>query len=469
MSFESAYYGTQFDATVHEAWVADPLGAQAPAITDDYPWEVQTLLDDGSNFGLMDAFVQEPQWLGAETDFLNMGFGLDVNIPDDAALDQMLFEALQATPPGPEEANASPAVSPTTSHGPQTPPSASDQLQDVRIITYDAPDPNPPISAAAPVLLHKPPQQPTTWGPTSLYQNGYSRFSTYPAPLVTSPADPDPYATLPNQHGTPQRFRSRPSRASDPRALARQEQRTYHPYARPEPRTHVHSPHTPSPLSQSTYSSSPYAPNPYSPNPYTASPYAPDPYSPDPYSASPYARSAPPHGRVVLPHPHHVLLPRRIKFRAQPCMKIFFTSNGEAPFLPDILLDNAPIDGGDDDVFEGCGWVKTKVEIDLPHLLDKPHKLDTKDRKGNPMKREFFAKYLTMEIRRLLDSVRDKPRIRTYETEVERRIFASWPLERIAFDRLRLVGADYYREWVPKLILDESHLVCTHQAVVWDV
>ena len=59
--------------------------------------------------------------------------------------------------------------------------------------------------------------------------------------------------------------------------------------------------------------------------------------------------------------------------------------------------------------------------------------------------------------------------IRTYETDAERRIFASWPLERIAFERLRLVGADYYREWVPKLILDESHLVCTHQAVVWDV
>ena len=46
-------------------------------------------------------------------------------------------------------------------------------------------------------------------------------------------------------------------------------------------------------------------------------------------------------------------------------MKVFFTSNGEAPFLPDILLDNAPIDGADDDVFEGCGWVKTKVEIDV--------------------------------------------------------------------------------------------------------
>ena len=46
-------------------------------------------------------------------------------------------------------------------------------------------------------------------------------------------------------------------------------------------------------------------------------------------------------------------------------MKVFFTSNGEAPFLPAILLENAPIYGGDDDVFEGCGWVKTKVEIDV--------------------------------------------------------------------------------------------------------
>ena len=27
--------------------------------------------------------MQEPQWLGAETDFSNMGFGLDANIPDD--------------------------------------------------------------------------------------------------------------------------------------------------------------------------------------------------------------------------------------------------------------------------------------------------------------------------------------------------------------------------------------------------
>ncbi|KAI5898990.1 uncharacterized protein SCHCODRAFT_02603907 [Schizophyllum commune H4-8] len=467
MSFESAYYSTQFDATVHEAWVADPPGAQVPTITDDYAAELQRLLEDGSNFGPMDPFMQDPQWQTAQTGFPDMSFGLDASIPtiDDAALDQMLLDALQATPPGSNEASTSPAVSPATSHGPQTPPSAtSDQAQDVRIVTYDAP--NPPISAAAPVLLHKPPQQPTNWGPTSLYQNGYSRFSTYPAPLVASPADPDPCATLPGQHVTPQRFRSRPSRAPDPRALARQNDRTYHPYARPEPRTHVHSPHTPSPLAQTSYSPSP---NPYSPNPYSSSPHSAGPYSSGPYSPSPYARSAPPHGRVVLPHPHHVLLPRRSKFRAQPCMKVFFTSNGEAPFLPDILLGNAPIDGGEDAVFEGCGWIRTKVEIDLPHLLDKPHNLNTKDRKGNPVKREFFAKYLTMEIRRLLDSVRDKPRIRTYETEAERRIFASWPLERISFDRLRLVGADYYREWVPKLILDESHLVCPHQAVVWDV
>ena len=59
-------------------------------------------------------------------------------------------------------------------------------------------------------------------------------------------------------------------------------------------------------------------------------------------------------------------------------------------------------------------WNDTDTILDviqLPHLLDKPHKLDTKDKKGNPMKREFFAKYLTMEIRRLLDSVRDKPRV----------------------------------------------------------